>query len=158
MLPWPERVPRLVVERSAQVGFATQIFWRSGMPPAQSWLVPAHVVPAIALRQAAFGFDVNGVPEALISWAYLTEDVSAELARDPGRALHPSEWNEGTELWILALFGAPGRAGPLLRRTLHERLSRFSRVRGFQRNPDGSIRRLLDRSRKVWRTALREPA
>jgi hemolysin-activating ACP:hemolysin acyltransferase len=151
-------VPEFVVERAAQIGFATQIFWRSGMLPSQSWLIPVFVPPAIALRQVAFDFDVHGVPRALIAWAYLTETVSAELTANPWRELHVSEWNEGTELWIVALLGSPDGACRLLRRMLRGRLSGFSRVRGFQRNPDGSIKRLRDRSRTASPAMLRASA
>jgi cytolysin-activating lysine-acyltransferase len=156
--PWPDHVPAWALDRATQIGFATQIFWRSRMAPAQSWLIPTYMVPAIALRQAEFDFGANGMPEAVIGWAFLSEAVSQELARNPWRQLHTSEWNEGTELWILALLGGPGKAAPLLRRVLRGRLGGFRRIRGYQRNPDGSIKRLLDRSIGWGRGAMAHEA
>jgi hemolysin-activating ACP:hemolysin acyltransferase len=151
-------VPAWAVDRATEIGFATQIFWRSGMSPAQSWLIPTYLLPAMGLRQAAFDFGANGMPEAVIGWAFLSEAVSRELARNPWRQLHASEWNEGTELWILALLGSPGKAAALLRRVLRGPLADFRRIRGFQRHPDGSIKRLLDRSIGWGRGAIAHEA
>jgi hemolysin-activating ACP:hemolysin acyltransferase len=145
--PWPETVPPAFVTRATLVGFASHVFWRSGTVQNLAWTIPDHVLPALALRQIEFGFDAKGMPESLIAWATVSDEVAAELTENPARRLHMSEWNEGLNLWIVALIAGPRRGAPLLRRLLRGRLAGFERIRGHQRNRDGTIRRFLDRTR-----------
>lgn len=150
-----QHLPERTLSRSVQLGFAAEIFWRSGALPSQSWIIPVHILPAIQLGQVEFAFDATGAPEALVTWAFLEDSVAAQLEADPWRLMHFSEWNEGTNLWVMAMLSVPGRAAPLLLRVLRGRLAGYERVRGYQRHRDGLIGRLIDRSRPHRRHARR---
>jgi hemolysin-activating ACP:hemolysin acyltransferase len=142
---WPESVDAEVVNRAAQIGFASQILWRNPAYAPCMWMIPALLGPAIALRQVAFDFDAAGLPRAVVAWAYLSERVSIDFASNPGRPFHISEWNEGADLWVMALFASPGSAAPLLRKLLARDWRGAERIRGFGRGTDGRITDLIDR-------------
>ena len=144
---WPENLPAPVIERSTHIGICSQIFWQSGLPHGLGWMIPLYLGPAIALRQIAYDFHHGRTPSAVISWAFLSDDVQSEYIRDPKRPLHISEGNEGTNLWIMCLFGRPGSRAALLRRTLNNRFGSHQTVSGYQRAANGVVRRLLVRNR-----------
>ncbi len=145
---WPARVPGHIISRSTEVGLATMLFWSAGLDPLYAWVVRLHLLPAIQLRQIRFDFDERGSPSAVVAWAYLSDDVAREMTENPRRALHRSEWNEGANPWIVAAFGHATHVAGLLRKMLREEFRDAAEVRGFQRQRDGSIRRL-----RTWRHA-----
>lgn len=63
---------------------------------------------AIQHDQIKFLFDMNGLPLAYVTWAYLETDTEERLLNDPAFRLHPSEWNEGERIWILDFCCKPG--------------------------------------------------
>ncbi|HKS13522.1 MAG TPA: hypothetical protein VJS90_10845 [Pseudomonas sp.] len=63
---------------------------------------------AIAHRQIRFLFDNRGLALAYITWAYLLPDTVGRLRSDPEFRLHPSEWDEAGEPWILDFCCKPG--------------------------------------------------
>lgn len=63
---------------------------------------------AIQHQQIKFLFDASGLPLAYITWAYLDTDTEQRLLNDPNFRLHPSEWNEGSRIWILDFCCKPG--------------------------------------------------
>lgn len=63
---------------------------------------------AIQHHQIKFLFDLHGLPLAYITWAYLEKDTEQRLINDPHFRLHPSEWDEGGNIWILDFCCKPG--------------------------------------------------
>lgn len=57
--------------------------------------------PAIHHKQIIFLFDKQSEPIGYVTWAYLASDSQDRLLNDPGFSLHPSEWNEGGNMWII---------------------------------------------------------
>lgn len=143
----PENVSPVLVDRATQLAFSLQILLQSGLRDQMVWIVRDHLIPAITVQQIAFDFDSLGAPRAVIIWAFLSDEVHSEFSANPFRSFHMSEWNEGTNLWIMNLFGRKGFTVSLLRHVLSSRLSSFDAVSGFRRNSDGSIRGLLTRTR-----------
>jgi len=154
---WPDTVREPFVERACLIGFAMQTLWMSRLPYHQAWIIPAMVVPAITLRQIEFAFSPAGQPEALIAWACVTERVTQELTLDPARPLHISEWNEGSDLWIVAALGVPGRTSSLVRTMPRTTFSNFERIRGIQRRADGTVDRIRASPNPVWHRARHSP-
>lgn len=70
---------------------------------------------AILHKQIKFIFDARGKPLAYFTWAYLRSDTIERLKHDPHFRLHPSEWNEGGDIWILDFCCKPGYGKALLR-------------------------------------------
>ncbi|MFJ4141962.1 toxin-activating lysine-acyltransferase [Pseudomonas sp. NPDC089734] len=63
---------------------------------------------AIQHGQIYFVYSNNGLPLAYMTWATLAADTQARLVSDPAFNLHPSEWNEKGDIWILDFCCKPG--------------------------------------------------
>ncbi len=95
---------------------------------------------AIQHSQIKFFFDMNGEPLAYATWAYLEADTVHRLINDPEFSLHPSEWNEGENVWILDFCCKPGFCRKIL--------ERLSQLRPWG---DGQVH-WLNRRRKIMMT------
>lgn len=84
--------------------------------------IEAQLMQPIRLRQVEIVYGPRRLPLAYASWAFVTTEVAARLAKEPTFLLHPSEWNEGTLLWIMDFVALKSRAFPLAR-ALRTRLS-----------------------------------
>lgn len=73
-------------KRSSEFKIRTLLFW---------------IKPAIDHKQILFFFDSTATPIGYITWAHLATDTEQRLLYDPSFLLHPSEWNEGGQTWII---------------------------------------------------------
>lgn len=64
--------------------------------------------PAFQHSQISLVFNASSEPVAYIVWAYLSSDVEQRLLSSGSIELHLSEWNEGSQLWILDMVVFPG--------------------------------------------------
>jgi hemolysin-activating ACP:hemolysin acyltransferase len=88
--------------------------------------IEAQLMPALRLRQYEVLYDSRRVPTGYASWAFVADDVLAELRTDPDRLLRIAEWNEGVNLWLVDFVALGNRA-----RTLAARLkARFAATHG----------------------------
>lgn len=126
--------------QAAALGFALQAFLASGRPAAQVHGVSRLAWPAIQLRQFALDFDATGAAVGYLVWAFVSDDVLAELRAFPGRAMHLSEWNEGRRLWVLDVVGPSARRLRFLRQTLREHAPFADRVYGARLTPAGRVK------------------
>jgi len=99
--------------------------------------IEAQLIQPIRLRQVEIVYGARQLPLAYASWAFVTEEVATRLAADPEFLLHPSEWNEGTLLWIMDFVALRSRALPLAR-ALRTRLSARHRSVFGRRRPFGT--------------------
>jgi cytolysin-activating lysine-acyltransferase len=103
------------------------------------------IEPAVLLHQIHFFTDLSGNPTGYMTWAFLTEDTARRVVHDPEVLLHISEWNEGTQLWIMDLLLLEGNIREIKRRAFalfpdhHE-------ARSVRRTDDGLVRKLV-----LWR-------
>jgi len=100
-----------------------------------------QTLPAVRLNQVCVHRNVRGEPVAYAMWAFLSEEVAAEMRADPGRILHYSEWNEGLELWIIDFVALPGFALPLATQLRRGILRGLRKAHGVRTRADGSVRR-----------------
>lgn len=63
---------------------------------------------AIAHNQLQVFFSEDDTPVGFIAWAFLEKDVQQRLVENPTSLLHPSEWTESTEPWIIDCVALPG--------------------------------------------------
>ena len=134
----------LETRNAAALGFATQLLIgceRRGFRIASLW---AFLWPAIRLNQIAFSYNSVGRPIAFVTWAFLTETVSAEVERDCDRLLHLDEWNEGADLWIMDVVAPCGGAAALLRQVARDRFTRHNRIRAVRRLATGEFVKMID--------------
>lgn len=85
---------------------------RRGLPLAA---LKVWIEPAVQLGQACVFYDARSQPVGYAVWAFLTPSVAARVRRDPGAILHPGEWNEGAQLWVLDLVAVGGQGAPIAR-------------------------------------------
>jgi hemolysin-activating ACP:hemolysin acyltransferase len=68
----------------------------------------SRLLPPLRLQQIKIFYHQNRhFPIGYVTWAFLAPDVERRLLEDPTSELHLSEWNEGTDVWIMDLV-APG--------------------------------------------------
>ena len=61
------------------------------------------------LGQMHLVYDHRGGVLAYATWAYLTETVGRSLWANPDRPIHPAEWNEGDQVWVMDFVAPLGR-------------------------------------------------
>lgn len=72
--------------------------------------IEAFVLPAVRHRQFVLVADeANREPVGYLTWAYLSDEVASEKRQGCDRMLHPSEWNEGLNLWVMDFVAPQGR-------------------------------------------------
>ena len=131
-------------KRCEQVGYATELLLRTSRRSFSLSSIEYWVLPAIALRQIKFFFDVRGSPIAYIMWAFLSSEVSNRMERDDVNVLHLSEWNEGLDLWVLDLVAPYGHARAVTTFARHQLFKDHYRVRAIRRHEDETMKRLID--------------
>lgn len=73
---------------------------------------------AIQHGQIYFLYSNSGLPLAYMTWATLAVDTQERLLYDPAFTLHPSEWNEKGDIWILDFCCKPGYGSVAARKIL----------------------------------------
>lgn len=114
-----------------------------------------YVIPALLHRQIGFVFDEYNNPIAYLVWAFIAADVESKIIA--GKPLHPSEWNEGEQLWIVdfvAPFGNVREIVNFLRMTQFlDRTSAHSFRRNTLNDPRGKVR-VWDHNKRTTRLNL----
>lgn len=64
------------------------------------------IIPSIKHRQYAILFNERGRSVSYLIWAMLADDMHVQAIKGAPWELHPCEWNEGENLWIVD-FVAP---------------------------------------------------
>lgn len=63
--------------------------------------VKLWIEQAILHDQIMFFFSPYEIPIGYITWATLSDSMASQFEKGEFPLLHPSEWNEGDNLWIL---------------------------------------------------------
>ena len=106
----------------------------------------AWVSPAIAHRQIRFAFDESGNPIAYWTWAWLAPDAANRMVGDPRALLHESEWNEGSELWIIDFTVLPGHLMDVIRYIYEVQFPGLTQAFSVRRHKDGTLKKI-----SIWR-------
>ncbi|HWU78854.1 MAG TPA: toxin-activating lysine-acyltransferase [Caulobacter sp.] len=130
--------------RGAQLGFATELLFETERRQFRIAAIQAQIWPAIRLGHIEFDFDLRGAPSAYLMWAFVSDEVLAELQSDPARLLHLSEWNEGHNLWLVDIVAPRGGARRLLSRLRVERFADHDVAHATRRDAGGAIRKVVN--------------
>ncbi|WP_367948764.1 toxin-activating lysine-acyltransferase [Pseudomonas graminis] len=91
-----------VVRHAHDLGYAVMLITNSPTYRfSQVLALKIWIEPAILHQQIAFIFSGFGDVRGYYTWALLSDEVSSRLINDADFMLHPSEWNEGSSLWII---------------------------------------------------------
>ena len=100
----------------------------------------AEVLPALWAGQCRFYVTQEGLPTAMVTWAWLSEDVEREIHAS-GRSLSRSEWACGDRLffndWITPYGNIREVAHDMTHNIFPDQIAT-----SLRRNMDGSVRRI----------------
>lgn len=130
------------IDLYASVGYAFELLARSEYHRRFSHGVylEVEILPALRLGQARFYLTPEGIPTAMVTWAWLSEAVERDV-HATGRALKADEWNCGDRLFCNDWLTPYGN----LREIVHditENVFPNAVATSLRRNPDGSVRRI----------------
>lgn len=130
------------IDLYASVGYALELLARSDYHrrlPVGRYLA-VEVMPALRSGQARFYLTPDGIPTAMVTWAWLSEAVEREV-HATGRALTAHEWRCGERLffndWVTPYEN--------IREVLHDMTHVVfpdEIATSLRRRPDGSVRRI----------------
>lgn len=110
-----------------------------------------EILPALGCGQLRFYLTPEGVPTAMVTWAWVSVDVESDI-HATGRALSRDEWNCGNRLFFNDWITPYGN----IREVLHDMTHTIfpdQVATSLRRNPDGSVRRVCRWTGANLRTA-----
>jgi cytolysin-activating lysine-acyltransferase len=130
------------VDPYASVGYALELLAQSAYHRqfAVGDYICVEVLPALWAGQSRFFLTPDGVPSAMVTWAWLTEEVEADV-HQTGRALTHSEWKCGDRLFFNDWITPHNNIRDVLHDMTHN-IFPNEVATSLRRNPDGSVRRV----------------
>ena len=113
-----------------------------------------EILPALWCGQTRFYLTPEAVPTAMVTWAWLSEEVERDVHRT-GRALAGDEWNCGDRLFFNDWITPYGNIREVVQNRTHN-IFPNEVATSLRRNPDGSIRRVNRWTRVNLRRAREE--
>jgi cytolysin-activating lysine-acyltransferase len=115
-----------------------------------------EILPPLLHGQARFYLTEDGIPTALVTWAWLSAEVEQDV-HATGRALTRQEWRCGDRLFFNDGIAPHGNVRDLLHDMQHSLFPEATHATSLRRNPDGSIRR-VHHWRRSGRGRIRQDA
>jgi cytolysin-activating lysine-acyltransferase len=100
----------------------------------------AEILPALWCGQARFYLTQEGIPTAMVTWAWLSEPVERDVLAT-GRALARDEWQSGEHLFFNDWITPFGNMREVAHDFMHN-IFPNSVASSIRRNPDGTVRRV----------------
>lgn len=124
------------------VGYATELLAQSEYHSKQPLgdYFRAEILPALWANQARFYVTDDGLPTAMVTWAWLSEDIEKEV-HHTGRALMQHEWNCGEHLFFNDWVTPYGNIREVMNDMTHNIFPNHIAT-SLRRNPDNSVRRI----------------
>lgn len=105
----------------------------------------SQLMSAINLGQVHLIYNRRGNPLGYLAWSFITEQVLAQLKKDPLYILHFSEWNEGDIVYLFDVVSPYGYTKELLHSFRIENFSRPTRVVAKRGNKTEWFDRLIEK-------------
>ena len=99
-----------------------------------------EVLPPLSMSNVKFYLCKDYSPSAMVTWAYVSEAVEAEL-HATGRTLYFDEWNCGDRVFINDLI-APYQNSRSVIHDIKNNLFPNSRATSIRRNDDASVKKI----------------
>lgn len=142
---------------ASQLGYACELLYSCSRKCFPLSALDYWVSPAILLKQIKFFFDHRGRPVAYLTWAFLSDEVSARMERDVINVLHLSEWNEGLNLWVLDFVAPYGHTRSVCRYIRDEMFEFAAELKGIKRNQCEEMMRIRRFNLRAYRRTRRSP-
>ncbi|MDF4005197.1 toxin-activating lysine-acyltransferase [Luteibacter sp. PPL552] len=139
---------------ATSLGYMTQLLFRGPRKNFPISAIANWLAPPVRLGQHVMFFDEHANPIGYATWAYLSDEVSAMMEQDVVSLLHPSEWNEGLNVWVTDLFSLPGFSSYIISHLRNVTFRDVNLVRALKRDSNDSLVRV----RKFMRCIRRPPA
>lgn len=130
------------IDYYASVGYALELLAKSDYHRRFGLgdYVRVEILPALWSGQSRLYLTADGVPTAMVTWAWLSEEVERDV-HATGRALRDHEWTCGDRLFCNDWITPYGN----LREIAHDMAHNIfpdEIATSLRRNPDGSVRRI----------------
>ncbi len=114
----------------------------------------SEILPAIWAQQVRFYLTDRGLPTAMVTWAWINEDVEQDL-HATGRGLKQSEWCCGDRMFMNDWVSPYGGLRHYVRDMMDNVFPDVEFASSMRRNLDGSVRRINRWHRPNCRTSER---
>lgn len=130
------------IDYYTSVGYALELLAQSDYHRQQKLgdYFRAEILPALWCGQTRFYLTNEGIPTAMVTWAWLSEMVQRDV-HNSGRALAPEEWTCGDRLFFNDWITPYGNIRDVLHDMTHN-IFPDEVATSLRRNPDGSVRRV----------------
>jgi cytolysin-activating lysine-acyltransferase len=98
-----------------------------------------EILPALWCGQSRFYLTPEGIPAAMVTWAWLTEETLREIEAT-GRALGQNEWTGGDRLFLNDWISPYGNVREYARDLMENLFPQVTAATSIRRNQDGSVR------------------
>ena len=132
----------MIVDYYAGIGFAIELLARCEYHQKfeMGEYLGIEILPPLWCDQARYYLNDDGIPTAMITWAWLNEGVEQDV-HATGRALTEGEWNCGTRLFFNDWLTPYGNTRDVLKDMTHNVFPNEVAT-SLRRNPDSTIRRI----------------
>ncbi|WP_395173504.1 toxin-activating lysine-acyltransferase [Roseibium alexandrii] len=100
----------------------------------------AEILPALSCGQLRFYLTEDGIPTAMVTWAWLSKEVEREVHLT-GRALTQHEWKCGNRLFCNDWITPYDNIRDIVHDMTHTMFPNHSAT-SLRRHPDGSVRKI----------------
>jgi hemolysin-activating ACP:hemolysin acyltransferase len=135
---------QMQLQLSCNFGSIMQILLNTQRKTFKLISIALQTMPAMRVNQLWVVRNTRGEPVGYAIWAFLSDEVAAEMKANPDRLLHYSEWNEGLNAWIIDFVAMPGFTRLLASELRNGPLRGFARFHGIRTRADGSIRKIVN--------------
>ena len=130
------------VDHYASVGFALELLAKSEYHRQYKLgdYFRVEILPALWCGQCRFYLTPEGIPTAMVTWAWLSEPVEKNI-HSSGRALTQDEWNCGSRLFFNDWITPYGNIKEVAHEMTHS-IFPNEVATSLRRNADGTVRRV----------------
>lgn len=143
----------VTLDSYASAGFALELLAMSPYHRQQKLgdYFRAEILPAIWNNQIRFYLDDRGIPAAMVTWAWINEDIEHDI-HETGRALIHAEWQSGDRMFINDWIAPYGNLRHYVRDMMDNVFPNVQQASSVRRDMNGSVRRINHWKRPAFKS------